>query len=83
VGHDEIKQGESRKRVARWERGQGRGREGTGRDATGGGGRGTACGPEFDILTRAEIGGKTEVDGCGWRWGVRISARNWWRLTVF
>jgi hypothetical protein len=61
VGHDEIKQGESRKRVARWERGQGRGREGTGRDATGGGGRGTACGPEFDLLTRAEIGGR-------WRW---------------
>jgi hypothetical protein len=45
---------------------QGRGREGTGRDATGGGGGGgTACGPEFDLITRAEIGGETEVDGCG------------------
>jgi hypothetical protein len=37
-----------------------------------------ACGPEFDLLTRAEIGGETEVDECGWRWGAQIWARNGW-----
>jgi hypothetical protein len=30
-------------------------------------------GPEFDLLTRAEIGGETEVAGCGWRGGERRS----------